>query len=192
MLVTCQSFGDFVFIWSGSILQFRQNMIKVGLKSLLLTCRSNIPLSLPSYTGSALKRELIFCNGYLSLLYFCILAWKCNLIKKWLQLMILKLLSECCTLMQFIAVGARGLGAVPPPILGRSVTLSPAGGRLRPPHYYVPPTYFQTFLRPCKCIQGQWCPRTFCIHDLPALCSHMYIFLVPTGWFLKTILQITF
>ena len=27
-------------------------------------------LSLPSYTGSALKRELNFCNGYLSLLYF--------------------------------------------------------------------------------------------------------------------------
>ena len=50
-----------------------------------------------------------------------------------------------------------------------------------------PPPYFKTFLRPCKCIQGQWCPRTFCIHDLPALCSHMYIFLVPTGWFLKTI-----
>ena len=33
-------------------------------------CSSNIPLSLPSYTGSALKRELNFCNGYLSLLYF--------------------------------------------------------------------------------------------------------------------------
>ena len=28
-------------------------------------------LSLPSYTGSALKRKLNFCNGYLSLLYFC-------------------------------------------------------------------------------------------------------------------------
>ena len=27
-------------------------------------------LSHPSYTGSALKRELNFCNGYLSLLYF--------------------------------------------------------------------------------------------------------------------------
>ena len=56
---------------SGSILQFRQNLIKVGSKSWLLTCSSDIPLSLPSYTGFALKRELNFCNGYLSLLYFC-------------------------------------------------------------------------------------------------------------------------
>ena len=56
--------------WSGSILQFRQSIIKVGSKSWLLTCSSNITLSLPSYTGSALKRELNFCNGYLSLLYF--------------------------------------------------------------------------------------------------------------------------
>ena len=29
-------------------------------------------LNLPSYTGSALKRELKFYNGYLSLLYFCL------------------------------------------------------------------------------------------------------------------------
>ena len=36
----------------------------------LLSSSSNITLSLPSYTGSALKRELNFCNGYLSLLYF--------------------------------------------------------------------------------------------------------------------------
>ena len=56
--------------WSGSILQFRQNMIRVGSKSWLFICSSNITLSLPSYTGSALKRELNFCNGYLSLLYF--------------------------------------------------------------------------------------------------------------------------
>ena len=55
---------------SGSILQFRQNMIKVGSKSWLLTYSSNITLSSPSYTGSALKRQLKFCNGYLSLLYF--------------------------------------------------------------------------------------------------------------------------
>ena len=39
--------------------------------SWLLTYSSNITLSLPSYTGSALKRVLNFCNGYLSLLYFC-------------------------------------------------------------------------------------------------------------------------
>ena len=57
--------------WSVSILLFRQNIIKVGLKSWLFTWSSNITLSLPSYTGSALKRELNFCNGYLSLLYFC-------------------------------------------------------------------------------------------------------------------------
>ena len=52
--------------WPGSILQFRQNMIKVGSKSWLLTCSSYITLSLLSYTGSALKSELTFCNGYLS------------------------------------------------------------------------------------------------------------------------------
>ena len=56
--------------WSGSILQLRLNIIKVGSKSCLLTCSSNITLSLPSYTGSALKRKLDFCNSYLSLLYF--------------------------------------------------------------------------------------------------------------------------
>ena len=75
-LVNCFYLG-----WSGSILQFRQNIVKVGSKSWLLTCSSNITLSLPSYTGSALKSELNFCNSYLSLLYFwsrayfpCILA----------------------------------------------------------------------------------------------------------------------
>ena len=50
--------------WSGSILHFKQNIIKVGSKSWLLPCISNITLSLPSYTDST------FCNGYLSLLYF--------------------------------------------------------------------------------------------------------------------------
>ena len=60
----------FYLVWSGSFLQFRQNIIKVGSKSWLLTCSSNITLRLPSYTGSALKRELNFCNGYLRLLYF--------------------------------------------------------------------------------------------------------------------------
>ena len=58
--------------WSGSILQIRTNIIKVGSKSWLLTCSSNITLSLPSYTVSALYRELTFRNGYLSLLYFCL------------------------------------------------------------------------------------------------------------------------
>ena len=63
----------FVFYlgWSGSILHFRQNMTKVGSKTWLPTCSSIITLSLPSYTGSALKRGLKFCNEYLSLLYFC-------------------------------------------------------------------------------------------------------------------------
>ena len=40
-LVICFYFG-----WSGSILHFRQNIIKVGSKSWLLTCSSNITLSL--------------------------------------------------------------------------------------------------------------------------------------------------
>jgi hypothetical protein len=66
-LVICFYLG-----WSGSILQFRQNIIKVGSKSWLLTCSSKITLSLPAYTGSALKRELNLCNDYLSLLYFCL------------------------------------------------------------------------------------------------------------------------
>ena len=66
-LVFCFYFG-----WSTSVLQFRQNLIKGGSKSWLLTCRSNVPLSQPSYTGSALKRELKKINGYLSLMYFCL------------------------------------------------------------------------------------------------------------------------
>ena len=63
-LVICFYLG-----WSGSILQFRQNIIKVGSKSWLLTCSSNITLSLHSLE----ERSKKFCNGYLSLLYFC--AW---------------------------------------------------------------------------------------------------------------------
>ena len=54
MLVTCERFGDFYLAWSGSILQIRTNIIKVGSKSWLLTGSSNITLSLPSYTVSAL------------------------------------------------------------------------------------------------------------------------------------------
>ena len=60
------------FGWSGSIFQFRQNIIKVGSKSWLLTCSINIVLSLPSFNGFTLKRELNFCNAYLSLC--CIFA----------------------------------------------------------------------------------------------------------------------
>ena len=44
--------------------------MKVGSKSWILTCSCNITLSLPFYTNPASKRELNFCNGYLSLLYF--------------------------------------------------------------------------------------------------------------------------
>ena len=65
-LVICFYLG-----WSGSIIQFRQDTIKVGSKSWLLICSSNITLSLPSYNGSALKRVLNFCNDYFSLLHFC-------------------------------------------------------------------------------------------------------------------------
>ena len=50
MLVTCQRFGDLG--WSGSTLPIRTNIIKVGSKLRLLTCSSNITLSLPSYIGS--------------------------------------------------------------------------------------------------------------------------------------------
>ena len=76
MLLTFQRFGDLFYLgWTGSILQIRTNIIKVGSKSWLLTCSSNINLSLPSYTGSALKRELNFYKGYLGLQYFWPRQW---------------------------------------------------------------------------------------------------------------------
>jgi hypothetical protein len=53
------------FDWSGSILQIRTNMIKVGSKSWLLPCSSNITLSLLTFIHC-------FCFVYLSLLYFCL------------------------------------------------------------------------------------------------------------------------
>ena len=71
MLVTCQRFGDwflFGLVWQYSSIQ--KNIMKVGSKPRLLTCISNITLSLHSHPGSALKRELNVCNSYLSLLYF--------------------------------------------------------------------------------------------------------------------------
>ena len=73
MLVMCQRFGDlflFGLVWQYSTNQNQYDKGKCKIKSWLLTCSSNITLSLHSYTGSALKRELNFCNGYLSLLYF--------------------------------------------------------------------------------------------------------------------------
>ena len=54
--------------------------MKVGSKSWLLTCSSNITLNLPSYTGSSLRRELIFCYSYLSLLYFWTHLWTVRLL----------------------------------------------------------------------------------------------------------------
>ena len=71
ILVTCQRFGDlflFGLVWQYSSIQ--KNIIKVGSKSWILTCSCYITLSLPFYTYPASKRELNFCNGYLSLLYF--------------------------------------------------------------------------------------------------------------------------
>ena len=73
MLVTCQSFGDwflFGLVWQYSSIQ--KNIIKVGSKPWILTCSCLITLSLPFYTEPDSKRELNFCNGYLSLLYFCL------------------------------------------------------------------------------------------------------------------------
>ena len=60
-LVICFYLG-----WSGSIIQIRTNMIKVGSKLWLLTCSSDINLSLPSYNVTALQRELNVCNSYLT------------------------------------------------------------------------------------------------------------------------------
>ena len=60
----------FVFIWACLAVFFSSDKM-IGTKSWLLTCISNITLFLHSGTGSALKRELNFCNGNLSLLYFC-------------------------------------------------------------------------------------------------------------------------
>ena len=83
MLVMCQRFGDwflFGLVWQYSSIQ--KNMIKVGAKSWMLTCSCHITLSLPFYTDPDSKRELNFCNGYLSLLYFCIWIIN-NILKVW-------------------------------------------------------------------------------------------------------------
>ena len=70
MLVTCQRFGDlflFGLVWQYFSVQTKCNK---GRFKVMAPCSSNIPLSQPSYTsGSALKKELNFYNGYLSLLY---------------------------------------------------------------------------------------------------------------------------
>ena len=71
MLVTFQRFGDlflFGLVWQYSSIQ--KNIIQVASKSWIFTCSCHITLSLPFYTEPDSKRELNFCNGYLSLLYF--------------------------------------------------------------------------------------------------------------------------
>ena len=55
-LVICFYLG-----WSGSILQIRTNRLKVGSKSWLLACSSNIILSLPSYTAQLSFEERAKC-----------------------------------------------------------------------------------------------------------------------------------
>ena len=70
MLVTYQRFDNlflFRLFWQYSSVQTKYNK---GRFKVMATCSNNIILSLPSYTGSALKRELKSYNGYLSLLYF--------------------------------------------------------------------------------------------------------------------------
>ena len=71
MLVTCQMFGD-LFLF-GLVRQYSsvQTKYNKGRFKVMATYLQHITLNLPSYTGSALKRELNFCNDYLSLLYFC-------------------------------------------------------------------------------------------------------------------------
>ena len=55
-------------------LSVRVNSKRTFQQEIPCTCSSDKTLSLPSYTGSALKREQNSCNGYLSLLYFCLNA----------------------------------------------------------------------------------------------------------------------
>ena len=75
MLVRCQRFGDwFLFGLVQQYSSIQKNIIKVGAKSWMLTCSYHITLSLPFYTDPDTKRELNFCNGYLSLLYFWVLT----------------------------------------------------------------------------------------------------------------------
>ena len=77
MLITCQRFGClflFGLVWQYSSVQTKYN--KGRFKVMATYFSSNITLSLHSYIGSALNRELNFCNGYLSLLYF----WLCLLL----------------------------------------------------------------------------------------------------------------
>ena len=71
MLVTCQRAGDLFLlglVWQYSSVQTKYDKGRFKVMATQLQLYYN--LSLPSHTGSALKREMIFCNDYLSLLYF--------------------------------------------------------------------------------------------------------------------------
>ena len=62
-----------VFIWAGLAVFFDSEKYNKGrCKVMDASCSCYTTLSLPFYTDPDSKRELNFCNGYLSLLYF----WK--------------------------------------------------------------------------------------------------------------------
>ena len=108
MLVTCQRFGDwflFGLVWQYSSIQ--KNITKVGAMSWMLTCSCHIALSLPFYTDPDSKRELNFCNGYLSLLHFWHYSSNANSPLKWqkinqenlaFQMRLQNLVLPCCVL----------------------------------------------------------------------------------------------
>ena len=94
MLVTGQRFGDlflFGLVWQYSSVQTKYNKGRFKVMA----------LSLRSYTGSALKRELNFCNGYLRLLYFWIELSKINLILSLTKVSQLLPFELCCWLGTF-------------------------------------------------------------------------------------------
>ena len=67
MLVTCQRFGDlflFGLVWQYSLVQTKYN------KDRFKVMASYFSSYIHSYIGSAMKRELNFCNNYLFLLNF--------------------------------------------------------------------------------------------------------------------------
>ena len=73
MLVTCQRFGDlflFGLVWQYSTNKNQYN--KGRFKVMATQLQQYFNFELPSYTASALQRQLNFCNGNLSLLYFWI------------------------------------------------------------------------------------------------------------------------
>ena len=81
----------FYLCWSGSILHFRQNICNKG--RFKVTWPLTRSKSQPSY--AALKRELTFCNGYLSLLYF-LLLWNVMWLTRWKQIICMNAISLEC------------------------------------------------------------------------------------------------